>query len=409
MCVWGFGCCGPPPHATFKVYPNTSPWELESYDLIDLAPFRESAVSLWNPGGFTPASPAISAAPGDGSATRETALLVRDVTDSSRHEASSSSPLSAPSPAAGAVTLVDDTATLIWWVQRNNTLSCTAAAFDSSLAQSCSLSLTQTGSDAYQSAGCSQTDPSLFLGRIRAGTATGSVVERYTSAGALIDSIAKSALTATGGRTVQSAGGAVTRDAQTVVVYGVERTSTAFWRRYWTLDPSNLNETGASTGAAVASANLNGHMALGGAPCVSTSHLFALIGSTWVCVSLSTLAELWTLAASSSNAFLGLDSSNIYTINTSTRVVTARAVATGTPAWTCDLSANWSGSVGHVFAKRLSGVSGGNLAVVSAGRGVAIINPSTGALITTIDVMAYDVVETASRYIVVGPKRTTEV
>lgn len=409
MCVWGFGCCGPPPWATIKAYDNTTPWALDWYHLKDVDLNRESAVDYWP--SATPPSAVMAIGGGTGS-TLEGAILVRDTSDGSLHEESTSTPLTAVTPPASRVTLITDNSTTAWWTQREMTIQggqsfdngeLTALAFDSSLVQQC---LIETAAAAYTSAGRNGTD--LILGH--GGGLTGTVAERYDTTGTLTASFSSTSLSVTGGRTLANAKGFAQRSGTSMIIAGSERSGSSFWRRYWRLGitgpptPSFTLAAGVTGAAATFSGPVHQCDVGGGCRCTSTHLFYRWVSNEWVCVSLASLAELWTATLTAgTDVFLAIDASNVYTVNISTKVLSARAVATGTVAWTLDLTGSSvpsSASWGKIL-------SGGFLAVMTPLSTVAIVNVSTGALVTAIDVGAYDVVERDSRYIVVGPVRTT--
>lgn len=385
MCVWGFGCCGPPPHATIKAYDAS--FALEWDDLIDIAPSRESAIAIWP--SATPAQAVVAAGPGDGSATREGALLVRDATDGSRHEESTSTPLTAPTPPASQVTLLTDNSTIVWWAQPSR-----LAAFDASLAQSAEIATSLI------SAGRNSTN--LLVGR-RAGSGTTKVLSYFDPSGTELSSVSLSALSVTGGRSIFMASGILHRTGSAILVAGVESTGGSFFRRYWRYTitfPNTLTLVSAVTGGSATLAGVAPFSDLGRGAITNGSQFVAPWPSELAVVSTSTLLELWTF---SGETFLAIDATYVYSINLSTNVLTARAVATGTTAWTLDLSGDIV-STSSTWGKILSG---GYLAVLTPSSPVALIDVSAGTLVSTIDVGGYDIIEYASRYIVVGPKRTT--
>lgn len=406
MCFALYGCCGPPPHATAKAYLSSGGYGLEWHDKRDEFENRESAVCIWPSGSATDAIAAFGS--GDGSSTREGAVLVRDATDGSRYEESTSTPSTAPAPTAGTSSIFTDESTILWVVTPTK-----LAAFDSSLAQQCSL----TPSDVV-SAGRAASDgdgSALIVGR-RLLTGSGNVLELYASDGTLLDSIAKASLPATSGRTVQSAAGLVSPTG-TIFVAGIERTATAFYRRYWQTGVSSgafTSISGNTVGSAPA-ANLGYNATLGRSGPVNSTHLIqrSISSSPYFaqyqeCIDAATLSQVWATTPTytgDTQHLLGLNSTHAFLCNTITSVISAYVLTTGSVAWTLDVSASTNLSA-FSFSRFLSG---GLMAVVTPSAPVAIIDLGTNSLTTTIDVGGYDLVESpAGLWIVVGPERTTD-
>ena len=411
MCVWGFGCCGPPPHATIKAYDNTTPWALDWYDLKGENVSRECRVAAWP--SATPPIAVVSAGPaisGSGSWHHST-LGVHDTSDGSRHEQSSHGAFSKPQYPASRTAMPTDNSTAVWVALSNfaqTSFSFTAQAFDSSLVQQCSVSSSSaTGGGCFPSIGINGTDV-IVSG---SGTLT-FAVRRYNTAGTQVASFGFGSLSLTSGRTLQTA--AAYTNGTSVVAWGNEQASGTLYRRYWyiTVLLGSFVEFTGVTAAAWASGAVGALMPqytdFGRSSRLTSTHLFAQHASTsirYACVSLPGMTELWTMSSSPIDVevFCAIDASRVYTINKTTNILTARAVASGTVLWTLDLTGTIVSS-SDTFGKALSG---GYLAIVTPTSPVAIVDPALGTLITSIDVGGYDIVERDNRYIVVGPKRTT--
>lgn len=402
MCYWGLNCCGPPPHATIKAYNNTSPWALDWHDLKSS---REVCVDIF-PSATPPQAVAALGLFSTGSSVD--ALLMRDATDGSRHEESTLDDNAVQPATAGGSTMLTDTSTFIWWVQLRNGFSgeeihAWAFAVDSSLAETGRLNINlATGSSPLS---CGRSGGNLLLGHSASpppGLST--VFVYYDNTGTLLSSALRGSLSVTGSREVKRAVGFVSR-AGSMVVAGIESDGNNFWRRYWTFTitmPDTLTEASAASNVTtVATSTVSPPTDVGRGARVTSSHFLMRWPEEWVCVDTSSLTEQWTAAASLH--FVAVDGTRAYFINTSTHVLTAYTLTSGAVAWTLDLSATITSS-SATWGKILSG---GYLAVMTPTSPVALVNVSTGALVTSIDVGAYDVVEYASRYIVVGPKRTT--
>ena len=387
MCYWGLGCCGPPPWATIKAYNNTSPWALNWYDLKGSLVARECTIDAWP--SATPPIAVVSS----GTGAPEEVLLVRDASDGSRHEDSSSSPLRPPNCSAGKTGMVTDNSTILWLADWIGTIfgsgfATRMAAFNSSLAQQCQVDL----SFLMNSMGRSGT--SLNVGSHQN---TGLIARQYSSAGSLTASLSGTSLSSGGSQVAAY----TSRDGSTMMAWGISGGR----RRNWRISPLIMSfvELTAMNGAVTTQSSIPATTSdIGKGDRLTSTHFAAQYTSSLiVVVQVATCLELWTLATG--ETFVAIDATNVYTISTSTKVLTARAVGTGTTNWTLDLTGTIAPS-SATFGKFLSG---GFLAVLTPTSPVAIVNVSTGALVTSIDVGGYDIVERDNRYIVVGPKRTT--
>lgn len=380
MCWKMFGCCETPTDATIKGYDNTTPWGLDWSRLKTEASAREVAIALGSSLLYTAGS-------GTGG-TLEGALISRSPSNGALVESSVSTPLSAPPAVAGDVTLLTDASSVIWWAEATGTF----APFNTSLVQQATISKTLSIS-------CGMRGSDFIIGR---RVNTGAILEKYDASGTLIDSLSETDLSIAPGLNFVHA--SLDRAVSTsILLYGFDLTNAL---TLWEIDADTFTELNATIVAAPLGAGPYHHSFsdIGKGERVRNGKVLAAIGATQsalVLLDIASLSEDWRSTGSLTNQqFVAIGDDHVYVGNRTTDVVSALDIADGSVAWTIDLTTSLDLAAG-TWGRMLSG---GYLAIFGQ-TAAAIIDTSSGSLITDIDSNVSDMLENGAHYITVGASR----